>query len=230
MNVKRAIVTACVAVALAGVLASSAAADLTHNGRFVFRPTINHGDPVNILFHGGQDPDIHLNCDEDKRRSSECVAIHTRVDWKRGAMAGRVCSGSGRLTFRKGSGTASDTQDESLSTSGTCKRQFHIRVWDDVTHGHENGNHNWDVGAIHHENRPWNEGGHDIDWDWESAENVMIEQMGARQESEDRHCTYPDYYPLPGSGPGKIRNFYTNGRISRVSFQHIEQSDGCRGG
>ena len=117
-----------------------------------------------------------------------------------------------------------------MSTSTTCRRQFHIRVWDDVTHGHENGHHNWDVGAIHHETRPWNEGGHDIDWDWESAENVMIEQMGARQDNEDRHCTYPDYYPLPGSGPGKIRGFYTNGRVSRVSFQHIEQADGCRGG
>ena len=42
-----------------------------------------------------------------------------------------------------------------------------------------------------------------------------------------RHCTHADYFPLPGSGPGKWRGYYSNGRVSRISFQH--RDIGCSG-
>jgi hypothetical protein len=53
----------------------------------------------------------------------------------------------------------------------------------------------------------------------------MIIHMG---RGDHAHCTYPNYYPLPGSG-GTIHGHKSNGRISRISFHQIS-AGGCHGG
>lgn len=211
--------------------------------RFVFRPTtyesvqdgtpVKRLDPINILFHGGDSSrDFTEPCRNDRARSIGCVKSHMFAHWTdRGRMDNRFCSPPNQyMSFRRhsGGGYANDKGDMSLTTSRTCKRQFHIRGWDDIEHGHGHSSHQWAVGAIHHEDRKAHcvhkdvcDGTtHRIDQDWEWAENVAMQEMKA-------HCTHPDYFPLPGSGPGKWRGRYTNGRISRISFQH--RDIGCSG-
>jgi hypothetical protein len=225
MTTYRAVLTVLASCLAIISLTSVAHADLTKNGRFVFRGRIDHGDPVNLLFAGGTD-----FCSGSRRRSSNCVKTHFENDWHRGRMTGKFCNGGGRATFyTQDGGIATASQDDNLSTSLTCRTQFHARIWDDAEHGHGD-THQWVIVAMHHETRPTSKRGHSIDLHWETVENIAVQQMGRDQGgfNDSAHCTYPDYYALPGSGPGKINNRYTNGRISRISFHHVE-NDGCDG-
>lgn len=211
-------------------MATETLADLTRQGKFVFRGAIEpQRDPVNILFHGGTDS-TGGSCAGSARRSPACTLQHLKLEWKASRMTERSCSGSparARLTFyQQSGGTASPAAIWHTTTSSTCKRQYHYRNWTDTAHGHSSDQHQFGVGAVHHENRPALRGGHDIDMHWETVEAVMIKQMGSSQDGEPAHCTYPDYYRLPGSGNAKGKK--SDGKISRISFHHI-QDGGCQG-
>ena len=218
-------------------------ANLTDNERFVIFPRLHdHKDPINVLWHGGSDQWKDLATGEIREscrgtagaRSHTCTRDHFAVDWWRGQIRPRPCAGDGTLKFYKQGGgkTSASEQDESMVTSETCKREFHTRIWDDVEHGHSNdGPHQWNVSPIHHENRGVVETGHNIDMSWEAVENVARIQLGRRQQDqnpEPRHCTYPNYHTFKGTGPGKIKGHYSNGRVTRISYHHIDDG-GCHG-
>jgi hypothetical protein len=223
----------------AGATAAPAGADLTHNGKFVFKGHIDKGDPVNLVFTGGVQPRGYGECDNTadqphEAKGPDCVVKLVEVAWKRGGMGERLCDGGANLVFYKeGGGTVNPESDKSLTTSFTCKKEFHMRIWTDTHHGHVT--HMFAVGAIHHENRCFVPGcGHHIDMNWETVEDIAVTQLGASQEGEPSQCTQPDYYPLAGSQPpGKTKSHYKTGRPSRISFQRIDHSQPsgrkCRG-
>jgi hypothetical protein len=234
------------------VTPGTASANLTNNGKFVFYGQIQEGDPLNLLWFGGIDysefgggAPFYEDCNHDPK-SAKCVTAHARDTWKRGFMSvkhfppgidcnGGLSNGAARFYRASGASTGWVHPQGNVSTSDTCKRQFHMRVWDDSGHGH--GVRVWDVAGIHHEDRgafctsqPIKTCNvvHRIDMGWETVENIAVEQFGHRQNAEPSLCTYPDYYPLHGTGPGNIHGWYSNGRISRISFQDNHQ--GCSGG
>jgi hypothetical protein len=213
-----------VAVAAVAISVSPAGADLYHNKRFVFGPVISHGDPVNMLWFGGQ----NTNQPCAGHRDTNCVV--RGFDYWDG-MGIRGCNGSNdgslRMLTAGGGGTVNPGPEHEVSGSTFCKKQYHARIWGDGAHGHPTPV--WDLSPIHHENRGAFEGGHTIDRPWEIAEYDALQGLG----HSGKFCTYRDWRPLPGSG-GKIKannkqNGYSDGYISRISWQQYSVAGNCHG-
>jgi hypothetical protein len=213
-----------VAVALAITLASISAADLYHNKRLVFAGRINHGDPVNLLWFGGQSTEAPCGGNKD----ANCV-VRAFDYWD--GMRIRFCNGGNdgqlRMLIAGGGGTVNPANDTEVSGSTTCKKQYHARIWGDSAHGHPTPV--WALAPIHHENRPSFSGGHTIDRPWEIAEYDAMEGVG----HSGHYCTYRDWRALPGSG-GKIKanrqqNGYSDGFITRMSWQQHSGTRTCHG-
>jgi hypothetical protein len=212
---------------------ASASANLTKNKRFVFRGTIHpEGDPVNILFHGGDETEGG-SCHGDGTRSPLCVLQHVKLDWgnggtetDRGNMRERTCNGTANKAHLKMLAESGGFVDPGAiwhtSTSRSCRTQYHLRNWNDAAHGHGT-DHQWQVQAIHHERRRNRK--HIIDHHWETDEGIMVIEMGV---GDNRHCTHPDYYRLPGSA-GTFQGKKSNGKISRISFQKTDHVNKCSG-
>jgi len=204
---------------------SIAGANLKQGGVFVFAPTIREGDPTNLLFAGGSDAQLPAPaCTYPNDKSVACAESHVITTWQRGSMREHVCNGAPQSNMRfrtMAGGTTNRGEDEATSTSLTCKRQFHIRLWGDTYHGHANPV--WDVGAVHHENRCAEPGfcKHHIDMGWEAAEWVAFREMNRR------YCAYYGEYQFPGSG-GKLHGHYSDGYLTRISFS--PRSSGCQHG
>jgi hypothetical protein len=219
-----------------------------HEGGKCHRPFVFFGkakaDPVNLVFVGGSQ--IALDgpeCTDTSARSPECVEVEFQTFWrKRARMGPRLCDAGADLTFWGHSNpkaTHSGEANKSLTTSRTCKRQYHVRIWGDQYHGHAIDKRHWAVGAIHHEDRcpvpaphlgPLNPCPHGIDMNWETAENVASKEFATSSEGEGGLCKRNDYYPLAGSDPpGKEKHSYKTGFPTRISFQGTHQQ-GCRGG
>jgi hypothetical protein len=235
MNFRKPLVTVCM-MCLAAVSAmvgdiAPAAADLRiASGQFVFNPTLtDKGDPVTLLFAGGTISEPNpggtspLSC---TGKGPQCAALMLKRHWVRGDMTGRVCNGSGLLGFL-GNGNQTVSQDKNVSTSVTCKRQFHMRIWGDSYHGHTTPV--WNVAGIHHETRGDFSGPHVVDMSWETVEHIAVLQLGVHHQGvQGAFCTYPNYQRVIGSGPGKIHGRYSDGKISRISFHWIDHG-GCAG-
>jgi hypothetical protein len=159
------------------------------------------------------------------------VLQHVKLDWdERGNMREKGCNGSPAKAHLKMLQENNQTYADPgaiwhTSNGRRCKTQYHYRNWNDSPHGHDPDNHQWQVGAIHHERRN-KDGKHVIDYHWETAEHVMVVEMGSGDE-DTNHCTYPNYYRLPGSG-GTFQGKKSNGKISRISFHQISEG-GCSG-
>lgn len=218
------------AIVLAALLiigASPSRADLFRNGRFVFWPHIDHGDPVNLIWVGGQDTSGN-GCDGTDARGASCVGNHIRDVWTE--MGDRLCNGSGTGRLRQlkqGGGTVNPTEAFSLSTSYFCKDQYHLRIFNDSAHGHGD-HHYWAVTPVHSENRCFTCTGHEITQSWETAEAIAISAIGAGHGGSKDHCTFRSWKPLPGSAITKHKKYYSDGFISRISFQHTGNNH-CNG-
>ncbi|MEA2439364.1 MAG: hypothetical protein QOH76_788 [Thermoleophilaceae bacterium] len=206
-------------VAGTSLSATPAQADLKHHKRFVFRGKINHRDPVNLLWFGGSANDPLCAGVKD----TFCMNSSFRY-WDH--MSTRFCNGGndGRLRMHKTGGgpLINPSNDSEVSGSRTCKKQYHARNWDDTDHGH--GTHVWGLSPIHHENRCWHCGGHKIDRSWEIAEYDAMTNLGR----SGKFCTYRDWRALPGSG-GKIKGWYSDGWITRISWHRYAGSATCSG-
>lgn len=202
---------------------------------FVFGGKISAGDPVNLVFAGGRSINNYDQCNPPRAKSPECVEENLKRSWEnRGDMESRTCDSGGDLAFRRSDGTiVKGESNKSLTTSSTCKDEYHIRIWGDQYHGHELTNRQFGVGAVHHEVRCAVGGAcdHKIDMDWEVVENVAVAEFERSTVSEPRWCVESDYYPLGGSAPpGKSKNNYKTGFPSRISWQtRSPGSEGCRG-
>lgn len=210
---------------IAAFAAVSATADLYHHKRLVFGPRINHGDPVNLLWFGGRNTNSPCGGNKD----ANCVV--RGFDYWDG-MRIRFCNGGNdgrlRMLTAGGGSTINPSNDTEVSGSTTCKKQYHARIWGDSAHGHPTAV--WALSPIHHENRGAFSGGHTIDRTWEVAEYDAMEGVG----HSGKFCTYRDWRPLPGSG-GKIKanrqqNGYSDGFITRISWQQYSVAGSCRGG
>ncbi len=197
---------------------------------FVFLGHIDKGDPTNLVFHGGRVTTPNEDCFDANARSPLCVVNMIRRAWVADRMRERFCDSGAELGFRThdGSRRVYVESDRSMTTSGTCDDQYHVRLWGDTAHGHST--HSWVVGAIHHERRCFVPGfcGHKIDMNWEDVENEAVRQMARHSDNDWEYCVKSDYYPLAGSNPpGKSKSRYRTGYPSRISFQ--DKDAGCRG-
>lgn len=237
----------CLSALIAALAITSAAkANITYSGcvrdpqepgpnchrPFVFEGHINKGDPINLVFHGGAVTTPNADCMGNNARSATCVVNMIGRAWGPNTeMKERLCDSGARLKFRTESGgTVNPESDKSMTTSGTCRREYHVRLWGDTAHGHAANAHKWVIGAIHHETRCFVPVAcsHKIDMNWEDVENEAVRQLARQANNEFAYCVEPDYYPLVGSNPpGKKKSKYMTGYPSRISFQ--DRSAGCSG-
>jgi hypothetical protein len=119
-----------------------------------------------------------------------------------------------------------------------CRDRYHGRLWADIHHIRASNephgpSQSWVTAAFHHEDLQGRrilagEGGHIVDLDWDRVELAVIEKMrrnrgGHRdvQGVQGGHGFQYRWKVLPGSkGHKGDRNFYSDGRISRISMLH----------
>jgi len=244
MSRQRVVLIATFAVAtLSGLcLAMPASASvLFRNGRFVFDSlTAGNKDPVNVILAGGGadsgDGGACLQPNGRTLRSPRCFRTLVEGSWTDGHMRIRPCNGEDSLTFRTPAPKTRPHSDEKISTSDTCKKQFHLRMWGDYYINGGLGHESWTVGVIYHENREPGDvgkGSHHIDRPWEDAERSLIQQLsdfkGYNNDPLGSRplCTQTDWKVMAGQRPGKYRRgtqdgggWYNDGRISRISAHH----------
>lgn len=238
--------------ALLLLVAQPAGAVLVHNGRFVFSAytTQNH-DPVNLLFTGGKslnDGDrACTNPNQSGRKfiSPDCVVHMHRTAWRQGPgrvggrMEPRMCNGRDVERFYPPSGGyVLQTNPRSVSTSTSCRNQWHVRLWSDNDINDQFTNGQWTIGVIYREARCvyapprtgyncYGPGSHKVSEDWQDSEDSEIFEMGTSTDGEPAYCTYPNYRVVPGQRPGKdgrYRGRINDGRISRISPQRINST------
>jgi hypothetical protein len=227
------------AIIAVGIVAAAqvptASGDIVRNGRFVFFPRISEGDPVNIVWYGGEDNyslagSFTSFCRGVDARSFGCAEEHIQDNWS--TMSPTFCSpkGESSLQFLKavpGTGKTTPGDEASLTTKHFCRTEYHIRLWGDGPHGHTV--HRWVVTPIHHEKPPCRFCifGHHIDKEWEVAEFDAIQFIGGGpQRGNLDRCTYRDWRAFPGTA-GTIHGHYSDGFISRISWQNT--GAGCSG-
>lgn len=215
-------------------VAPTAQAVLKENGRFVFDPyTYKNRDPVNVIFLGGRGSDCITNVGNGQDRSPYCFRKIVQQAWRaNGGMGSRRCNGRDDLRFVTGGQRKVRTNELSTSTSLTCKRQYHLRMWGDYA---VNVHQLWTVGVMYRENRgalTFGKGSHRINQAWESSEEILTFEMATRtsqDRAEKRYCKVDDWRPVSGQSPGRYRGWINNGRISRISGQEVDSDTGCRG-
>ena len=173
-------------------------------------------DPINLIFKGGGG-DITL----------DRVKQHLLDDWDaNGDMDNDlVCRSSLHAFWRYFPGLAHDKQDfQLIATNVGCRRQFHIRVWDDLEHDrgtvHTRGE--WAVAGIHHERIAWKWPcctTHKPDRDWDS---VRLQALKAMNE----HCSQRRWDWHPGA-TRTYQGYHNSGYIGRLSLRHV--ASGCDG-
>lgn len=220
-----------IAVALACVAAAPAQADLKQDGRFVFAPYTGNDDPVSALLFGGLGSFCPSRLHPGVERSPYCLRNMIQASWRaNGEIRHRFCNrGGDTLRFRNRDARQTRRADLEISTSGTCRRQYHVRMWGDYF---VNARREWTVATVHRETRPWWRLGHDINMHWESAEEVLAMELRRRSTDdpdERRFCVKEDWRPVSGQRPGRHRGWINNGRITRISSQQPDPETGCRG-
>jgi len=249
MKKKTTIITT-VLIVLVSLIAEIGVADARvrqGNGRFVFAPFNNNKDPMNLLQIGGQSGDeiCHFQDGQYKERiarTTRCFGSHLGTAWKfNGRPRGsemkersfvKKCNGPADLRYAGVRNAVPNTR--SLSTSPTCKNQYHVRIWGDypINRGAPDYPGEWSVAQAYYEERGFfspvdgeTKGDHKVVQDWETTEGRVLHQMKDSEEGESRYCVQPDYRPVPGQIPGRDRRgLYNNGRISRVSVQKYAAS------
>lgn len=221
--------------------APAAQAVLKQNGRFVFDPyTFKNHDPVNVVFLGGYGNDCQVNVGNGQDRSPYCFRKVVQSAWRaNGTMQTRACNGHDDLRFVVSGQPQVRTNELSTSTSGICKRQYHLRMWGDYA---VNPTNEWTVGVMYRENRGFfrfGKGSHHINQAWESSEEVLTWEMATRTSqdpNEKRYCKVDDWRPVSGQSPGRTpgqerryRGWLNNGWISRISGQEVDPVTGCYG-
>jgi hypothetical protein len=190
---------------------------------------------VNLVFAGGRVTTPNDDCLGDNAKGATCIVNMIDRSWgppDSNHMGERFCDSGAHLQFRTqdGSRRVNPEAQKSMTTSDTCKDEYHVRIWNDEAHGHSPSNHQFGVGAVHHESRcsvPL-ACGHNIDMNWEDVENEFVRQMARQYGNEFAYCVKSDYYPLAGSNPpGRSKSKYKTGYPSRISFQ--DKSEGCSG-
>jgi hypothetical protein len=214
----------------------------------VFSPyTAQNKDPINLLFAGGgvhaDDASQCTNLNQSGRRyiTPACVVTLHDLAWRQGPgstgghMKPRMCNGHDTETFYPQPGSSITQRNPvSVSTSSSCRNQWHLRLWSDADVNDQYTNGEWTVGVIYREKRCalalrdtdncYGKGSHQIAENWETSEKTEIYQMGTSTNGEPAYCTYPDYRVVPGQRPGKDGNYrgrLNDGRISRISAQRI---------
>ena len=239
---------------LALALAPCAQAGIIRDGKLVFDPYTKNHDPLNLLFMGGRaisDQECtNLNQSGRKYISPACVAFLHRLTWRQGPgsfggrMDSRICNGKDTAYFYSEAGTRiAQLNPRSVSTSASCRRQWHVRLWDDEdVHNDLHDAGEWTLGMIYRETRCavphpgsncYGSGSHKPLGDWEDAEDTEVYQMGKSTNGEPALCTYPDWRVIPGQRPAKNRGRYSDGKMSRISAQRIDpnapQGHKCEG-
>lgn len=184
-------------------------------------------DPINLIFMGGQHP-VSEDCNTVTNETVDCVK-HVLED--HGGIGTEFCNrGRQSAALRSPADIFIPVgMSLSISTSRICANQLHIRAFTDAAHGHATPQ--WAIGAAHRERviggidcgfqipvcRPEYIGPHDIYRSWEQAEDEAVDRASRT------HCIFRNSLRLPGSG-GRIRKFYSDGRVSRISMQHRDRS------
>jgi len=207
-------------------LPSAAVGKLAPNGNWVFDGT-DYGDeqatkvndPMTILYMGGYHRFTGKN-----RETMDAIRFMLEADWP-GDMGPKWCNQVKWLRYRLQPGTKMDETDGNFSTSHTCDNQWHTRLWNDKE---INAEAQWVVGGVHREMRSI-AGPHTLNMSFEAVEARAIHYMR-------RYCSIRDWRALPGPA-GRFKrsygSFYSNGKISRISMQDVDNSrptgEKCRG-
>jgi hypothetical protein len=218
------------AVVMIACVAASADAKLKDHGRWVFRGTdynedaSERNDPMTILYKGGRNPYT------GSRRETTNAVESMADDWEDGDLHPQACNSNKTLVYRLFPGRWLDETDLNMSTSGSCKNQWHTRIWNDREINP--GGAQWEVGGIHREIKRYTHGqfGHRLNMSFEQAEHEALQYMS-------KYCSRPNWRALPGSGPEAFERsygtFYSNGKISRISMKPVDHSQPsgskCRG-
>lgn len=229
MNLRVAIIITTCLSAWAGA-AAPAAATLVPNGNWVFSGT-DYGDddargvndPMTLLFMGGYS--LYAG---HRRETMDAIVNIYETDWP-GDMGRKRCNFPMWLRYRLYPGTRIDATDGNVSSSHTCDNQWHSRLWNDRE---VNASAQWVVGGVHYETRCVVPRlcHHRLRKTFEEAENFALWYLRS-------HCSLSDWRALPGSGPRSFRReygkFFSNGKISRISMQYINNTrpygEKCRG-
>ncbi len=86
-------------------------------------------------------------------------------------MRKRFCNGSDTARFIRGQRRV---RRNNTSTSLTCRRQWHFRIWGDYA---VNSRREWSIGVVYRETRPSFSRGHRINQAWESSEEILTFEM-----------------------------------------------------
>lgn len=173
-------------------------------------------DPINLIFMGGGG-DV----------TNDRVKQHLVDDWNNGGDMDTdlACRSSLHAFWRYFPGLAEDKQDfQLIATNILCRRQFHIRVWDDLEHyrGTAHTRNTWAVAGIHHERIAYKKPcctTHKPDRRWDT---VRVQALKAMSE----HCRERrwDWHPGASRTYQEIPN---SGYIGRISMRHVDS--GCDG-
>ncbi len=180
-------------------------------GAWAFYGKTKNRDPFTILWMG--------RFNETMKNIRGHVTDHFRRKGSR--MKGPRCTGD-TAYFRSRSGRRSGPPNLRMSTSSTCKNQYHLRVWNDTLHGHS-GRRQWAPATVHREVKDSHLGRHRLTQKFEVSENIFVHEMSQKHE----HCTWNDWRRHPGTSV-RSKKHYSNGRISRISLEHKDDSTTCR--
>jgi hypothetical protein len=182
----------------------------------------SQNDPMSLIFGGGQwKGSGQPACGFGYDASPGCITTQITTHWEGMERMPRVCNSNAYVVYRDGSGRREFTsRDNGLSTSRTCGRQFHIRLYSDHVHADLNPHHGrdnrWTLAGVHRERK----GDHRIIMDWDDARVITVKRMSRRA------CNIRHWHVHPGAA-GKYQNFKTSGMMSQIALS--QKSDGCKG-
>jgi hypothetical protein len=214
--------------------AAPAGAGLHYHGHFSFYSYTKNTDPVNLLLVGGQprfeDSSFCTQLNQSGRpflRPYPCWDHIIETTWRAGKLKSRDCNGHDDLRFYVDNGPTAQRNPKSESTAWDCRNQLHIRNWTDdlVNDLYHNGQFTANVAYYEERCRTCRgKGSHHIADDWEDMEYLVVAQIGRSTKGEPSWCTAYNWRVMAHQHAGRYRNWYNDGRVSRISSQRQAES------